>query len=180
MNKKRILIYFLNIKESSLPIQIDYKTPLSLGNDRICNAVAANLIFPNKNVLIIDLGTCNKYDFITKEKRYLGGAISPGFKMRLDSMHQFTEQLPLLDPVMGTQIIGDSTTNSMISGAFYGIIGEINYFIEQYKSQFNDMEVVLTGGFYIYFEKVLKNHIFADPYLTLRGLNEILNFQVDK
>ena len=100
--------------------------------------------------------------------------------MRLDSMHHFTDQLPLLDPVVGENIIGDSTTNSMISGAFYGIIGEINYFIEQYKCQFSDMEVVLTGGFSTYFEKVLKNDIFADPYLTLRGLNEILNFQEEK
>ncbi len=180
LDKKEILIFLLKFNGSNLPIHIDYKTPLSLGNDRICNAVAANTIFPNKNVLIIDMGTCNKFDFITKEKRYLGGSISPGYKMRLDSMHHFTDQLPLLDPAIGTEIIGDSTSNSMISGAYYGIIGEINYFIEQYRSQFIDIEVVLTGGFSIYFEKVLKNHIFADPYLTLRGLNEILNFQVDK
>lgn len=180
LGKKEIFIFSLNVNRSSLPIQIDYKTPLTLGNDRICNAVAANSIFPNNNVLIIDMGTCNKFDFITKDKRYLGGSISPGYKMRLDAMHQFTDQLPLLDPVIGKDIIGDSTANSMISGAYYGIIGEINFFIEQYKSHFNDLEVVLTGGFSTYFEKVLKNDIFADPYLTLRGLNEILNFQEEK
>jgi type III pantothenate kinase len=173
----------MNVKEVNwdkslkLPILISYKTPQTLGHDRICNAVAAHAAFPNKDCLVIDLGTCNKYDFINRKGEYLGGSISPGFEMRFLSMNTFTDQLPLI-PVSETHdFIGDSTENSMKSGVFYGIIGEINYYIEQYKSQFNDIEIILTGGFLTYFDKALKNHIFADPYLTLKGLNIILNFQ---
>ena len=171
--------YFLKSGDP-LPISLNYTTPQTLGNDRICNVIGAKSIFPDKNVLVIDLGTCNKYDFITKNGVYLGGAISPGFKMRFDSMNYYTDQLPEIQPEAASEFIGDSTKNSMISGAFYGVIGEINFFIEQYIDEFSDIEIVLTGGFLTYFEKDLKNHIFADPYLTLKGLNEILNFQVNK
>ncbi len=157
--------YFLKSGDP-LPITLNYKTPLTLGNDRICNVIGANSIFPNKNVLVIDLGTCNKYDFISKEGVYLGGAISPGFKMRFDSMNHYTDQLPKIHPEAANDFIGDSTKNSMISGAFYGIIGEINYFIEQYKDEFDDIVPVLTGGFLTYFEKA---HL-CGPIFDLKGI----------
>ena len=172
-------VYYFN-NNSIFPIDIEYKTPQTLGHDRICNVIAAHSLYPDKDILVIDLGTCNKYDFITKEGKYIGGAISPGFKMRFDSMNHYTDQLPLLDPVISEQFIGDSTNNSMISGAYFGVIGEIKYFTKQYGSQFRDIEVLLTGGFARHFEKALKNHIFAHPYLTLIGLNIILNFQEEK
>lgn len=163
-----------------LPIHILYKTPQTLGHDRICNSVAAHFTYPDKDCLVIDLGTCNKYDFIRRNGDYLGGAISPGFEMRFLAMNTFTDQLPLIPTSESHNFIGDSTENAMKSGAFYGIIGEINYYIEQYESQFNDIEIILTGGFSTYFDKAVKNHIFADPYLTLKGLNIILNFQEEK
>lgn len=170
--------YFSN--DSTFPIDIEYKTPQTLGHDRICNVIAAHALYPKSDILVVDLGTCNKYDFITKEGKYLGGAISPGFKMRFDSMNHYTDQLPLLDPVISEHFIGDSTNNSMISGVYFGIIGEIKQFIRQYDSHFRDIEVIITGGFARHFEKDLKNHIFAHPYLTLIGLNIILNFQEER
>lgn len=163
-----------------LPIKLAYKTIETLGKDRLCNVIAAHDLFPKKNVLVIDLGTCNKYDFITSDGIYHGGAISPGFKMRFDAMNHFTDQLPLLKPSKTDEIIGDSTENSMRSGVFFGILGELNHFVTQYTSEFSDIELIITGGYATHFEKDLKNDIFADPYLTLRGLNIILNFQVDK
>jgi type III pantothenate kinase len=48
-----------------LPITNYYKTPETLGNDRLANAIAANMLFPNQNCLIVDVGTCIKYDFIS-------------------------------------------------------------------------------------------------------------------
>lgn len=180
LEENRSNTIIINTDLSDLPIEIDYSTPKTLGDDRICNAIAGHITYPNENVLVIDLGTCNKYDFIDLEGVYHGGSISPGFKMRLDSMHHFTDQLPLLSPESIEQLTGDSTQNSMLTGAFHGMIGEIIFFIEQYKSNFSDLKVILTGGFATYFDKALKNHIFADPYLTLKGMNEILHIQVDK
>ncbi len=172
-------VYYFDI-HSDIPINIEYSTPETLGHDRVCNVIGAHVLYPNKNVLVIDLGTCNKYDFISSKANYIGGAISPGFKMRFDSMNHFTDQLPLIDPIISEKFIGDSTINSMTSGAFYGIIGEINFYVEQYERQFHDINVVIIGGFARYFEKALKNHIFAHPYLTLIGLNTLLNFQKEK
>lgn len=160
-----------------IPLDSNYATPETLGRDRICNAVAAKSKYPGKNVLVIDMGTCNKYDFVDAKGKYLGGAISPGFQMRFSSMHQFTDQLPYIETTVSNDFIGDSTQNSMKSGVYFGIIGEFKYYIEQYNKRFHDIEVILTGGFSTYFDKEVKNYIFADPYLTLRGLNIILNFQ---
>lgn len=165
--------------KTPLPIKLKYDTPTTLGSDRVCNAVAGSIIFPNQNVLIIDLGTCNKYDFVDEKGNYCGGSIAAGFKMRLDAMHKFTANLPLVKVEQTNDFIGKSTRSSMETGTYWGIIGEINEFVRQYQSQFNDTKVVVTGGYLKYFEKVLKNFIFADPNLTLKGLNSILNFQKD-
>ena len=165
--------------KTNLPINLKYDTPATLGSDRICNAVGGNTIFPNQNVLIIDLGTCNKYDFIDEKGNYLGGSIAAGFKMRLDAMHEFTANLPLVITRQTDELIGKSTESSMETGTFWGVVGEINEFVGQYQNRFNDTKVVATGGYLSYFERVLKNFIFADPNLTLKGLNSILNFQKD-
>lgn len=165
--------------QTPLPINLKYDTPATLGSDRICNVVAGSTIYPNKNVLVIDLGTCNKYDFVDKNGNYMGGSIAAGFKMRLDAMHQFTANLPLVKTYQTDEFIGKSTKSSMETGTYWGVVGEINEFVMQYQSRFNDTKVVATGGYLSYFEKVLKNFIFADPNLTLKGLNSILNFQKD-
>jgi pantothenate kinase type III len=70
--------------------------------------------------------------------------------------------------------------NNIISGAYFGMIGEIIFFRKQYEGQFSDIKTIMTGGFLRYFEKDIKNHIFAHPYLTLIGLNIILNLQDEK
>ena len=173
---KSVLIVDAN---TPLPIKLKYDTPNTLGSDRICNAIAGSTIFPNQNVLIIDLGTCNKYDFVDEYGNYLGGSITAGFKMRLDAMHEFTANLPLVKTEQTDDFIGKSTKTSMETGTYWGVVGEINEFVRQYHSRFNDTKVVATGGYLSYFEKVLKNFIFADPNLTLKGLNSILNFQKD-
>ena len=81
---------------TSIPVKNLYETPATLGKDRLANAIAGAFLFPGKNVLIIDAGTCIKYDFINSRKEYLGGSISPGSEMRFKAMHYFTEKLPLV------------------------------------------------------------------------------------
>lgn len=166
--------------ELKIPLEIEYSTPETLGHDRICNATAAKHLYPNENTLVIDMGTCNKYDFVTAQGKFIGGSIAPGFEMRFKAMNNYTDQLPLVEVSFCDDFIGDSTVNSMKSGAYFGILGEIEFFIKQYKARFNDIKVILTGGFSTYFDKEVKNHIFADSYLTLKGLNIILNFQEEK
>ena len=162
--------------KTPLPIKIEYETPDTLCKDRIAAVVGAQMLFPFQAILVIDAGTCVTYDFLTAEKSYLGGAISPGVQLRLNSMNQYTNQLPLLNwgQENRPKTIGSSTISSMLSGVVNGLISEMNGFILDYKRQFPDLKIVLSGGDAIFFEKELKNGIFADQNLVLKGLNEIL------
>jgi type III pantothenate kinase len=172
---------FFELNENTLlPITNLYKTPATLGNDRLACAVAANGIFPGKPVLVIDAGTCIKYDLVTAKGEYMGGAISPGLKMRLKAMHTFTARLPFVymkDPV---ELVGRNTENSILSGALNGAVAEINEIIQQYQANNKGLKVILTGGDLGFFENKIKSRIFAVPHLVLQGLNLILNHNVDK
>jgi type III pantothenate kinase len=161
--------------DTPLPIDNFYKTKETLGTDRIANAVAGAVLYPEKNVLIVDVGTCIKYDFVNYKGQYLGGSISPGFRMRLDAMHHYTDKLPQLEPTYASGI-GTSTKDAMMTGAFRGIIHEINGFINEYSARFEPIVIILTGGDTRHFEEELNFPIFAEPDLTGIGLNEILLF----
>ncbi len=159
-----------------LPIKILYKSPTSLGNDRIALAVGAITNFPNKNVLVIDAGTCITYDLINSKKEYLGGSISPGIQMRYNALHQFTSQLPLLECVDTAMLTGVNTEESIHSGIINGVFVEIDGIIQRYKNQYPDIKVIVTGGNAKFFDKGLKNTIFAKPNLLMEGLNKILDY----
>lgn len=162
-----------------IPISIKYKTPDTLGLDRLASAVGAYCLYPQNNILVIDAGTCIKYDFITAHKEYLGGAISPGIVMRLKALNSYTDKLPLIDLEFPENIIGNSTKQSILSGVMNGAIKEVDGFINDYKSQYPNLRVILSGGDINCFEDKLKNSIFAVPYIVLKGLNEILLYNVE-
>lgn len=163
-------------KDTKLPFKNSYKTPQTLGVDRIALVAAAVKQFPKKNVLIIDAGTCITYDIITSENNYLGGAISPGIRLRYKSLNTLTANLPLLETEMPKQLIGNTTTGSIHSGVVFGILNEIEGTINRYQEKYEDLTVILTGGDTIFLSKQLKNGIFANSNFLLEGLNFILEF----
>lgn len=170
------LIYFKHGTE--IPIGLDYQTPKTLGTDRIANAVGAHKIYPNNNVLIIDFGTCIKYDIVTKGGIFSGGAIAPGIHMRFRSMNKMTGNLPKIKDWKESEEIwpGKDTRSSMTSGVIQGIQSEILRYMDLSAEHFEDLVVIATGGDYSFFDKAFKNLIFAHPYLTLKGLHEILKY----
>jgi type III pantothenate kinase len=157
-----------------IPVLNHYQTPETLGKDRLANAVAANLLYPKSNTLVVDMGTCVKYDFINADAEYKGGAISPGFKMRYKALNQFTERLPLIADSTTDNFLGSNTHDSISSGVYVGLLNEIHGYINLFKQEYPALSVILTGGEAVFFEKGLKNSIFAHPFLTLIGLNAIL------
>ena len=159
-----------------LPIIIDYKTPNTLGNDRIAAVVGASVLFPKQDVLVFDAGTCLTIDFITKEKIYKGGRISPGIAMRYKALHQVTDQLPLCSFSPESVLIGYDTESSIISGVQQGILSEVRDIINVYKKENKETIISVTGGDCFFFEKELKNSIFANPFLVIEGLNKILDY----
>jgi len=165
--------------ERKLPIEIAYKTPNSLGSDRIAAAVGATVLFPQQNTLVFDIGTCLTHGIIDAQHTYYGGSISPGVQMRLKSLAHFTQKLPLLEfPEIKIEITGNSTTESIYSGVLNGIQFEMEGFIAFYQNKYQSLNVLLTGGSTPLFEKRLKEYIFVVPELNLIGLNRILNYNV--
>lgn len=178
--QREIIEEDLNVLElnhkTKLPFENKYKTPKTLGVDRIALASASVQQFPDRNVLIIDAGTCITYDFVTKKNSYLGGAISPGIRIRYQALHNLTANLPLLEKNQPKTIIGNTTESSIHSGVIIGAIKEIDGVIDQYRSKYQDLTVILTGGDANFLSNQLKNSIFANSNFLLEGLNFILEF----
>ena len=130
----------------------------------------------NNNVLIIDAGTCITFDFVTKDNDYLGGAISPGIRLRYKALNNLTANLPLLETTQPLTIIGNSTETAIHSGIVFGIINEIDGTIDYYKQKYPDLTVILTGGDTNFLSNQLKNSIFANSNFLLEGLNFILDY----
>lgn len=161
--------------DTKIPILNRYHSPVSLGSDRLLASVGAFTFFPDRPVLTIDAGTCIKYNFVNAQHVFLGGAISPGISMRLRAMHEFTNALPLIEAKAAyTQLIGDTTETSLLSGAILGAACEADAMIDRYKDAFPELQVVLTGGDSGHLSGLLKNTFFAQQNLVLIGLNTVL------
>lgn len=159
---------------TKIPITNKYLTPKTLGDDRLANGVAAYSLFPKKNSLVIDAGTCIKFDSISSKGEYFGGGISPGLKMRFKALNHFTGKLPMLNPKNNPTLIGKSSEESIFSGVVNGTVAEIEGITDRYRQVYENLTVILTGGDASFFDKELKSNIFVEPNLTLIGLNEIL------
>lgn len=162
-------------EHTPVPVLNAYASPTTLGRDRLANACAAAALFPAEPVLIMDAGTCLKFDFVDEDNTYHGGAISPGLYMRFKALHTDTIQLPLLEPVPHPPLIGRDTRGSVQSGVVNGMIAEMDGIAAQYQQLYPRLKLILTGGDADYFLNQLKSRIFAAPNLTLIGLNAILD-----
>ncbi len=165
---------------TKIPIENRYATPETLGKDRLAAVVGASYLKPNCEILVIDAGTAITYDFIDSNKIYWGGNIAPGLNLRLRALHEFTHKLPLVEPKGESSIIGNSTDSAILSGAIYGIVFEIDGYINVLKIKYPQLSAFLTGGSTFYFDTKLKNAIFAERNLVLIGLNRILQYNVQK
>lgn len=176
--KKNINTIFFSHK-LKLPVKLNYKTPETLGKDRMAAVCGASVLFPDRNILVIDAGTAITYDILTADHQHLGGNISPGLQIRFKALNTFTGNLPLIHINKERQnLFGNTTAEAIRSGVLNGMIYEIDGFISDFKTQYSDLLIVFTGGDCFFFEKLLKNRIFAEPNLTAIGLNKILELNV--
>lgn len=152
-----------------IPIHHRYATPETLGSDRLANIIGVSHLSKTAS-LIIDIGTCIKFDIIDENSCYLGGSISPGINLRYKSLEAFTGALPLVEEYSIPPIMGNSTTSCIHSGVMQGIQSEINSFIQIYNTHFNNLSIFVTGGDAHCFDIQSKNGIFVELNLTLIGL----------
>lgn len=163
--------------KTHVPLIIDYKTPDTLGPDRVAAAVGATVINSGKTSLVVDIGTAITYDVVTSEGHFLGGNIAPGIGMRLRALNAYTSRLPLIDSKGFTPMWGESTETAMRSGAVQGVIGEILYYMSKLPE---DATLITTGGWGKEMAGLLPIKALVKPCLVSIGLNRILTYNENK
>lgn len=164
--------------ETPMPIKNVYTTPATLGSDRLAAVVGAHAAMPDDDVLVTDMGTCITYDLMDCGGAYRGGNIAPGMNMRFESMHRQTEHLPLVkaDGEWPPEI-GRSTEEALRGGVMWGIVAEVEHYIDYLRTLRPNLKVILTGGDAHFFQNCInKGGILVDDLLVARGLNRILAY----
>ena len=166
---------FIELDENTpLPVKNLYKTPGTLGKDRIAAAVGAFDLYPESNLLIIDAGTAITYDIVNASGEFLGGNISPGIEMRFQALHTFTGKLPLVKRQSFDKLFGTTTEEAILAGVQNGVIFEVDKAIDTFKDFYKNLKVIITGGNAEFFDRKLKNSFFVNFNLIALGLNRIL------
>lgn len=163
-----------------LPITLGYRTPETLGRDRIAAAVGAWTLRPEVPLLIIDAGTAITYDVVLPPGHFVGGNISPGLTTRFRALHDYTRRLPLISERDEVPDLGVTTEEAILSGVVRGIVYEMNGYIETMHAKHPHAAVFLTGGHAPYFDRRLKCRTFASENLVWLGLNRIIEYNEDK
>lgn len=153
-------------------LKIKYRNPLEVGADRIANSIAATHLYPDRNLVIVDLGTATTFCAVSKDKDYLGGSIVPGLKIGMQSLESKTAKLPSVEIVSVHEALGRSTIESIQSGLYYGHLGTMREICDRISKECfqDDKPMILgTGGFAYLFEK---EKIFDAilPDLVLKGM----------
>jgi type III pantothenate kinase len=161
---------------SRVPVTTPVGKPETIGADRLALVVAAAHEFPQKNNLVIGLGSAVTYNYINRFHQFVGGSISPGMEMRFKSLELFTAKLPLVKPHWNFPLLGYDTKTNIQSGVIFGMAKEIDGVIEAYEERYENLHVLMTGGDAQYFKPFLKKTITEDPDLIFKGLYVISEY----
>ncbi|MDE6300797.1 MAG: type III pantothenate kinase [Muribaculaceae bacterium] len=157
------------------PLKIGYRTPGTLGADRIAAATGAAVLFPSETILVVDMGTAITYDVVS-DSRFIGGNIAPGIFVRLEALNHFTSALPLVETDGDTPRWGYDTETALRSGAIRGVVGELQYYRHCLAAEHPHPRVILTGGSAELITTYITSKIITEPHLVLIGLNAILKY----
>lgn len=161
-------------------LNIKCKNPNEVGSDRIANAIGAVSAFPNKDLIVIDMGTATTLCVITKKQDYLGGAILPGLRLGMESLKNNTAKLMEVDIEAPSSYIGRTTRESIQIGLYYGHLGALKEIITGLKQELlqeSPATIIGTGGFsQLYKDKGLFDIILPD--LVLQGLHKAYTYSL--
>jgi len=163
-----------------LPIKIDIDYPEQVGADRIANAAAGYTKYGGE-LIIVDFGTATNFDVVDKEGSYVGGVLIPGPETSMSELARKAARLYEVPFAPPPRVVGKNTTEALMSGLFYGTVGQVDNIIDRILSQtkFKEPKIIATGGLA---EKVAKHsaHIKQiEPNLTLEGLQIISELNLD-
>ncbi|HEV8125140.1 MAG TPA: type III pantothenate kinase [Gemmatimonadales bacterium] len=157
---------------SPLPIKLDVDEPLSVGADRIVNALAANALFAG-DAVVVDFGTATTFDCVTIDGRFIGGAIMPGLRTSADQLTRRAAKLPATELAPPQHAIGRRTEDCIRAGVLFGAADAVDGMIARIRKEWPNSgtpKVVATGGLATTVTPFTHNIDAVDPDLTLRGL----------
>jgi len=163
---------FFEIKQFDLKklIEINIKNLSQLGSDRIVNSIEGKKF---KNCLIVDFGTATTFD-IVKNGIYEGGVIAPGVKLSIKNLSQSTALLPMFNLKNKQKNYGKNTKDALNAGFIWGYEGLINNIINKITSKWKmNYKIVLTGGYAVFFKKIIKKKVIVDQNITINGISKV-------
>lgn len=174
LHEKSCFVHQLT-RKSKFPFTSEYKTPETIGVDRLAAAAGAVSLFGEANMLIIDAGSAVTFDVVTGSV-FRGGSISPGMEMRFKALHTFTGRLPLCSFTEDLKFPATGTHEAITTGVIQGLIFELNEYIRTFKSDNSNPVVILTGGDSLLLGEFVKYEFIPLPNLVIEGLNFLLEF----
>lgn len=156
-----------------VPIHLGYDEPERMGMDRLADCVGACHRHPGERMLIIDMGTCNTYNYVENDTFY-GGDIAPGVRIRLKAMHIFTAKLPQVREEGELTECGQTTDEAIRNGVIKGTVFEVGGYVQEFFKRNAEGRVVITGGSSWTVKELLNERVEQVETLGLEGLNEIL------
>jgi type III pantothenate kinase len=168
--KKAPLIVEAGVKTG---MRIDMENPREVGPDRIVNAVAAHHLYGGP-VIVIDMGTATTMDVVSKDSRYLGGAIAPGIAISTEALFTRTAVLPRIELTIPKKAIGRNTVAAMQSGIVFGYVGLIEGIVFRIQAELDERaRIVASGGFAFLIASATNVIEIVNQDLTLVGLRLI-------
>ena len=148
----------------------------ALGADRVADIEGAFYLHPGKDLIIIDFGTAITFDAVTKDGKYLGGAISAGPMLSMRALAGGTALLSTVEIKKPKGAAGLTTETQIQAGLVLGTMGLVKEIVKRLKTEcFKNKEVLIigTGGLGRLFEK---ENIFDcyEPNLILLGLYSLI------
>lgn len=168
--------YYIGIKpimvnaEIKTGLKIKYTNPLSLGADRIANAVGAYSYY-GAPCIVIDLGTATTCGVVNDKGDFIGGCIAPGIITSAEALSTKAAQLPLIELVTPKKAIASDTIHNIQSGIVIGFKGLVREIVTEFKKELKDenVKVIATGGLTELIDDENIIDVF-DRSLTLKGL----------
>jgi type III pantothenate kinase len=151
-----------------LPVRYTPRT--AVGADRLVDAVAV-LERYGAPAVVADFGTATTFDAISAAGEYLGGAIAPGVWVSMEALFRAAAYLPRIELARPARVIGETTVESMQSGAYYGFIGQVEGVTRRLRAELGPgTQVIATGGLAELIARDTDAIDHVDPFLTLEGL----------
>ncbi|MBW3577737.1 MAG: type III pantothenate kinase [Actinobacteria bacterium] len=156
---------------TGIAVQVD--NPREVGADRIVNAVAAHQLYGAPSV-VVDFGTATSFDVVSRDGKFVGGAIAPGVQLSFDALVAKAARLPKVEIVTPRSAVGTSTVAALQSGVVYGAAGVVDAIVARIRGEVGgEATTVATGGLAPAVLEACTSIDHHDPWLTLKGLRLI-------